>query len=85
MESISVFKYLFYTIQSIIYLNYIVIDSDCGEPLLDKAVLRATSSLPDRGPENAILNGNYIFVFFLLRLNTFRFITINLWIHECCY
>ncbi|KAL4092111.1 hypothetical protein QTP88_026673 [Uroleucon formosanum] len=32
-------------------------DSDCGEPLLEKAALRATSSLPDRGPENAILNG----------------------------
>ncbi|KAF0769415.1 neurexin-4 isoform X2, partial [Aphis craccivora] len=32
-------------------------DSDCGEPLLEKAVLKATSSLPDRGPENAILNG----------------------------
>ncbi|XP_050545470.1 neurexin-4 isoform X2 [Daktulosphaira vitifoliae] len=33
-------------------------DSDCNEPLLDKAVLRATSSLPDRGPENARLNGH---------------------------
>jgi len=76
---------LFYTIQSI-YLIYIVIDSDCGEPLLEKAVLKATSSLPDRGPENAILNGNYKYVFFFLfRLNTFRFITIHLWIHECCY
>lgn len=55
---------MFYTIQSIIYLIFIVIDSDCGEPLLEKAVLRATSSLPDRGPENAILNGNYIYFFF---------------------
>lgn len=73
MESISVFIYLFYTIQSIIYLIYIVIDSDCGEPLLEKAVLRATSSLPDRGPENAILNGNYKFVFFFIQVKYIPF------------
>ncbi|KAL1140158.1 hypothetical protein AAG570_000090, partial [Ranatra chinensis] len=29
---------------------------DCSEPLLDKAVLKATSSLRDRGPENARLD-----------------------------
>ncbi|XP_014245346.1 neurexin-4 isoform X1 [Cimex lectularius] len=29
---------------------------DCNEPLLDRAVLSATSSLVDRGPENARLN-----------------------------
>lgn len=47
------------------------IDSDCGDPLLEKAVLRATSSLPDRGPENAVLNGKYTFVFqfFVFRIN----------------
>lgn len=48
----------------LIYTFFIYdIDSDCGEPLLEKAVLKATSSLPDRGPENAILNGNYTLVF----------------------
>lgn len=49
------------------------IDSDCGEPLLEKAVLKATSSLPDRGPENAVLNGNYTFIFqfFVCRINTY--------------
>lgn len=44
-----------------------VIDSECGEPLLERAALKATSSLPDRGPENAILNGNYKFVFNLYK------------------
>lgn len=42
-----------------LYLILIIVDSDCGEPLLDRALLRATSSLPERGPENAKLNGNY--------------------------
>ncbi|XP_053986437.1 neurexin-4 isoform X1 [Hylaeus anthracinus] len=30
---------------------------ECNEPLLDKAQLRATSQLPERGPYNARLNG----------------------------
>ncbi|XP_076231523.1 neurexin-4 isoform X3 [Calliopsis andreniformis] len=32
-------------------------DDECNEPLLDRAHLTATSSLPERGPNNARLNG----------------------------
>ncbi|XP_012283135.1 neurexin-4 isoform X1 [Orussus abietinus] len=32
-------------------------DYECNLPLLDKAELKATTSLPERGPENARLNG----------------------------
>lgn len=40
--------------------RYFVFFSDyyeCNDPLLDRAQLSATSSLPDRGPENARLDG----------------------------
>lgn len=55
----SLYFYLFY----IYYIYQFYVDSDCGEPLLDKAVIKATSSLPDRGPENVKLNGNFQFLF----------------------
>ncbi|CAD7006658.1 unnamed protein product [Ceratitis capitata] len=32
-------------------------DYDCNQPLMEHAVLTATSSLNDRGPEKARLNG----------------------------
>lgn len=33
---------------------------DCNIPLLEQAVISATSSLHERGPENARLNGKLI-------------------------
>nr|XP_040229697.2 neurexin-4 isoform X1 [Anopheles coluzzii] len=48
---------------SIISAEYYQKDSyseyDCNEPLLEHAVLSATSQLRERGPENARLNGGY--------------------------
>lgn len=35
-------------------------DYECNEPLIANAKLTATSSLRDRGPENAKLYGKYI-------------------------
>lgn len=32
---------------------------ECNYPLMEKAALKATSSLRDRGPENAILHGKW--------------------------
>lgn len=34
-------------------------DYECNVPLLDKAHLTATTSLPERGAKNARLNGGY--------------------------
>lgn len=45
----------------LIYLCVCVLDYDCNEPLLDKAVLKATSSLSERGPENARLDGKQMY------------------------
>lgn len=47
---------------------------DCNLPLLEHAVLSATSSLRERGPENARLNGKcplafIIFVLIIISLN----------------
>lgn len=33
---------------------------ECSQPLLDEAVIAATSSLTKRGPENARLHGEHI-------------------------
>jgi hypothetical protein len=38
-------------------------DIECNEPLLEGAALTATSSLNERGPENARLNGESCFLF----------------------
>lgn len=38
-------------------------DIECNLPLLDNAVLSATSSLNERGPKNARLHGEYRFFF----------------------
>lgn len=40
-----------------VFIHSVLSDYDCNEPLLDRAVLKATSSLPERGPENARLDG----------------------------
>lgn len=48
MKKIS-FKYLYFLFSDDEY--------ECNNPLLGKAVLKATSSLVDREPENARLNG----------------------------
>lgn len=45
------------------FLNFILVNTesdyyDCNEPLLDRASIRATSSLPDREAKNARLNGD---------------------------
>lgn len=41
-------------------------DIECNLPLLEGAVLSATSSLDERGPENARLNGESMSVFSIL-------------------
>lgn len=40
-------------------------DYECNTPLLEKAVLKATSSMQDRGPENARLDSEFFFLLFL--------------------
>lgn len=37
--------------------NFVLDDDECIFPLLDRAQLTATTSLPERGPNNAMLNG----------------------------
>lgn len=38
-------------------------DYECNQPLMERAVLTATSSLTERGPEKARLNGKFIILF----------------------
>lgn len=38
-------------------------DYECNQPLMDRAVLTATSSLSERGPEKARLNGKFVIQF----------------------
>lgn len=38
-------------------LQSVLDDDECYIPLLDRAQITATSSLPERGPQNARLNG----------------------------
>jgi hypothetical protein len=42
---------------NIIYFIFVSDEYECNEELLTRAALTATSSLRDRGPENAILYG----------------------------
>lgn len=43
------------------YENVYYPQYECNIPLLDQAAISATSSLRERGPENARLNGKCIF------------------------
>lgn len=47
------------------YENSYYSQYECNMPLLDGAVLSATSALRERGPENARLNGKYTAQFIL--------------------
>lgn len=38
-------------------------DYECNQPLMERAVLTATSSLTERGPEKSRLNGKFIILF----------------------
>lgn len=51
--------YFFFAIISDYYENSYYPEYDCNVPLLDQAVITATSYLGERGPENARLNGKY--------------------------
>lgn len=46
-------------------------DYECNQPLMERAVLTATSSLTDRDPEKARLNGE---ISFLFKNKTFYFL-----------
>ncbi|XP_016910778.1 neurexin-4 isoform X1 [Apis cerana] len=53
MNTIKCFIFIF----AIICNSFTFAYDECNEPLLDRAHLTATTSLPNRGPENARLNG----------------------------
>lgn len=44
------------------YENAYYSQYECNIPLLDRAVISATSALRERGPENARLNGKWLTV-----------------------
>ena len=48
----------------LLFFFFFFIDDEyeCNVPLLDRAVLKATSSLNERGPENARLNGKLLLI-----------------------
>lgn len=63
--------------QTFLYYSYLEIDYDnddieCNLPLLNGAVLSATSALNERGPENARLNGELNFFSYCI-LNSYPF------------
>lgn len=49
-------KYFYYSLCTICVIEYYS-EYECNTPLLERAVLTATSSMQGRGPENAILYG----------------------------
>jgi hypothetical protein len=51
------FVYLFLTLLGQYVIADFYIDYECNTPLLERAQLKATSSMPKRGPENAVLYG----------------------------
>lgn len=58
MKNRSIFKILKNNKLPDIFTDYFS-DYECNRPLMEYAVLTATSSLRDRGPEKARLNGMY--------------------------
>lgn len=57
----------------LIEIDYDNDDIECNLPLLDGAVLSATSALNERGPENARLNGEWIDLIYLKNFTRFVF------------
>lgn len=53
---------LFFSSQIEYYENAYYPQYECNIPLLDQAAITATSSLRERGPENARLNGKNIYI-----------------------
>lgn len=68
-------------------IDYDDTDIECNEPLLEGAALTATSSLNERGPENARLNGEFfckLFYFIIVQLGMLcRFLFCTLFRVSC--
>lgn len=58
-------------------MYFLLDDDECNIPLLDRAQLTATTSLPERGPQNARLNGKKMKCLLLDLYSSHLFLQLN--------